>query len=125
MTRLICVLLFSLLAGALFSCKKEDARLHCVEGTVLGPGCLPGSYAIRVQGKNRDYGIHENLQYDDMVETFNLPEMYQTSGTKVYFTFSERIDETAKYLTYCNSAPQITIIAISSLHCPVREDHSY
>ncbi len=104
---------------AIASCTKEPDALICAQGTVIGQGCLTGSYAIHLDRKNKDYGISENLNYDDVVETLNLPEKYKINGTKVYFTFKKPAEESGKYLTYCTSAPQIVILDISDINCPI------
>jgi hypothetical protein len=109
--------LIFLLAICLGACRKEDLRLHntVVEGTVLGPGCRTGSFAIGLKGKNRYYGIDENASFDNIVETTTLPEMYQISGTRIFFRFSvPATDEADQYLTYCTPPPQITIVAAAT-----------
>ncbi len=97
-----------------FSACREEARIGYVVGTVLGPGCRTGSYAIQLKGKNRQYGIQENASYENVVETTNLPEVYQRSGQRVYFAFSlPDPDPSDQYLTYCTPPPQVTIVAIT------------
>ena len=104
---------------AIASCTKEEDTLICAQGTVIGQGCLTGSYAIHLDRKNKEYGISENLNYDDVVETRSLPDKYKTNGTKIYFTFKKTAEESGKYLTYCTPAPQIVILDISDSNCPV------
>jgi hypothetical protein len=101
------------------ACRQEPDPLICAQGTVIGQGCLTGSYAIRLDRKNKEYGISENVTFDNVVETLNLPEEYQENGAKVYFTFKKPTEEAGKYLTYCTSAPQIVILDISGQNCPV------
>jgi hypothetical protein len=111
-------LLISLLIAVL-SCTKEHDALLCAQGVVIGQGCLTGSYAIHLDRKNREYGINENLTYNDVVETLNLPDEYKINGTKIYFTFKKPAEEVGKYLTYCTPAPQIVILDISHQNCPI------
>ncbi len=95
---------------------REEAQIGYVMGTVLGPGCRTGSYAIQLEGKNREYGIRESANYDNVVETLNLPERYQTSGQRIYVAFSvPEPDPNDQYLTYCTPPPQIAIIAITQV----------
>lgn len=97
-----------------FSACREEARIGYVVGTVLGPGCRTGSYAIQLDGKNREYGIRENANYENVVETTNLPESYRRSGQRIYFAFScPEPDPTDQYLTYCTPPPRITIVAVT------------
>jgi hypothetical protein len=103
----------------MYSCDKEPQREICVKGTVIGQGCLTGSYAIVLEGKNSDYGIAENIAYDNVVETQNLPEEYKINGTVIYFTFTKPAEELGKYLTYCSSAPQIVLHKVSATACPI------
>lgn len=102
---------------------QEHDTLICAQGTVIGQGCLTGSYAIRLDRKNKDYGISENLTFDNIVETHNLPDAFKVSGTRIHFTFRKPAEEAGKYLTYCTSAPQIEMLDVSSQHClvPVTE----
>lgn len=93
--------------------------MNCAQGIVIGQGCLTGSYAIQLDKKNRKYGIRENLAYDNITETLNLPDQYQRIGTKIYFTFTTPKEEVGKYLTYCTPAPQITIVDVSTKNCPM------
>ena len=113
--RTVGILIF--LISNLFACQKEDLSLGktVVEGTVLGPGCRTGSFAIQVKGKNRQYGIRESADFDNIIETFTLPEAFQTSGTRIFFRFNTlNNDETSQYLTYCTPPPQIIIVAAAS-----------
>ncbi len=107
------------LALCAWSCEKEPATNICVKGTVIGQGCLTGSYAILLQGKNKDYGIAENIHYDNVVETLNLSDEYKINGTQLYFTFSTPKEEVGKYLTYCASAPQVVLQNVSEAACPL------
>lgn len=100
-------------------CEKEVTAKTCVKGKVIGQGCLSGSYAIMLEGKNSDYGIAENIAYDNVVETLNLPEEYKINGAVIYFTFTKPVDEIGKYLTYCTPAPQIILNDISATACPL------
>lgn len=114
----ICLLLpvqWCIIAG----CTREPAVRMWVHGTVIGQGCLTGSYAIELDKKNREYGIKENLAYDNVVETLNLPDQFKNTGTKVYFTFTIPAEEIGKYLTYCTPAPQISLVEVSHTSCPV------
>lgn len=99
----------------LLSACHEETRIGYAVGTVLGPGCRSGSYAIQLQGKNSDYEIREHAAYENVVETLNLPEKYQISGQPIYFTFTlpER-DPTDDYLTYCTPPSRITIVAVTN-----------
>jgi hypothetical protein len=109
-------LLAILIASVLFlpAC-REEARIGYVAGTVLGPGCRSGSFAIQLQGKNRDYGIRENADYENVVETLNLPDQYQTSGMTIYLAFSlPEPDPTDQYLTLCTPPPRISILAVTN-----------
>jgi len=101
------------------ACTQEPDTLLCAQGTVIGQGCLTGSYAIRLDRKNREYGISENITFDNVVETLNLPDIYKVNGTRIYFTFKKPAEEAGRYLTYCTSAPQVVILDSSSQHCPV------
>lgn len=101
------------------ACSKEPVELTCVEGTVIGKGCLEGSYAIQLSKSNRQYGIRENAAYDNVVETLNLPQEYRKIGTKIYFTCNLPVQETGAYVTYCTPAPQIIVRQISRMHCPL------
>jgi hypothetical protein len=108
-----------LVVFGLYGCDKEPQREVCVKGTVIGQGCLAGSYAIVVEGKNSDYGIAENIAYNNVVETLNLSDEYKTNGTTIYFTFTKPAEELGKYLTYCSSAPQVVLQKVSAMACPV------
>ena len=108
-----------LMALGMYGCDKEPLREICVKGTVIGQGCLTGSYAIVVEGKNSDYGIAENIAYDNVVETLNLPDGYKVNGTVIYFTFTKPTEELGKYLTYCSSAPQVVLQNVSATACPI------
>jgi hypothetical protein len=103
-------------------CTKEPVVKTCVHGTIIGQGCLTGSYAIELDKKNREYGIRENLAYDNVVETQNLPDQFKNIGTKVCFTFTTPTEEIGKYLTYCTPAPQISMVEISLTTSPVAID---
>lgn len=116
-----CLLLLTLF-GIAWGCKKEVATLKCAEGMVIGPGCLVGAYIIRLDQKNREYGIRETAIFDKEVEVMNLPEKYKIRGTRIYFTFIKPGEEKGKYLTYCTPAPQINIVEVSSESCPARMD---
>ncbi len=109
--------MLTILALCAWSCVKEKKTVKCAKGTVIGQGCLTGSYAILLQGKNRDYGIAENVTYDNVVETLNLPEEYKVNGTQLYFTFTHPKEEVGKYLTYCSPAPQIILETVSKESC--------
>jgi hypothetical protein len=99
------------------SCEKEMAGEMCIKGKVIGQGCLTGAYAIKLEGRNSDYGIAENLSYDNVVETLNLPDEYKLNGTVIYFTFTKPAEEIGKYLTYCASAPQIVLRNVAAIPC--------
>jgi hypothetical protein len=104
---------------SMWGCEKESQAKICVKGKVIGQGCLTGSYAIMLEGKNADYGISESIAYDNVVETLNLPDEYKINGSVIYFTFTKPVEELGKYLTYCTSAPQIVLHDISATECPV------
>jgi len=112
-------ILLTVLATCTWSCEKETPANRCVKGTVIGQGCLTGSYAILLEGKNSQYGIAESLTYDNVVETLNLPDEYKVNGTQIYFTFTKPTEELGKYLTYCTPAPQITLVNVSKTSCPI------
>ncbi|MDO1445035.1 hypothetical protein Q0590_02175 [Rhodocytophaga aerolata] len=122
-TALIQVLVYHFLlmvaAISMTGCEKEPQANICVKGKVIGQGCLTGSYAIMLEGKNADYGIAESIAYDNVVETLNLPDEYKINGSVIYFTFTKPVEELGKYLTYCTSAPQIVLHNISDTECPV------
>ncbi|QHT67059.1 hypothetical protein GXP67_10570 [Rhodocytophaga rosea] len=101
------------------ACSQEPDTLLCAQGTVIGQGCLTNSYAIRLDRKNKEYGIAENVTFDNVVETLNLPEEFQVNGARIYFTFKKPAEDAGKYLTYCTSAPQVVILDISGQNCPV------
>ncbi len=107
------------LAVCVWGCQKEPKAGRCVKGTVIGQGCLTGSYAILLEGKNTDYGIAENVTYDNVVETLNLPNDFRVNGTQLYFTFTRPKEEIGKYLTYCSPAPQIILENVSEVACPL------
>jgi hypothetical protein len=113
--------LFLLAAGMMSTsgCEKEQTARTCVKGKVIGQGCLTGSYAIMLEGKNADYGIAETIAYDNVVETLNLPDEFKINGSIIYFTFTRPAEEPGKYLTYCTSAPQIILHNISAKECPM------
>jgi hypothetical protein len=122
---LLCSLLLILWIAGITSCEKLPPREICIKGTIIGQGCLTNSYAIRLEGKNSDYGIAENIAYDNVVETLNLPEEFRINGMVVYFTFTKSAEETGKYLTYCSSAPQIVLKNVATSACPPSMHASY
>jgi hypothetical protein len=115
--KILYCLLVLLSTISISGCEKEMAGEMCIKGRVIGQGCLTGAYAIMLEGRNSDYGIAENLSYDNVVETLNLPDEYKLNGTIIYFTFTKPAEEIGKYLTYCASAPQIVLKSVAASPC--------
>jgi hypothetical protein len=115
MSRQVRLLAMLILSALLLPACHEEAKIGYVVGTVLGPGCRSGSFAIQLEGKNRDFGIRENASYENVVESLNLPEQYQTSGQIIYLAFTlPESDPTDQYLTLCTPPPRISIVAVTS-----------